>query len=104
MSWAVFWINPSQFARIGLSATSMLTLIAYQFAFASLLPRISYLTRADKFSTCSFILVFLALVEAISTSALTNSGKPELAMRIDRCARWVFPAAYIVVIVLTFAF
>jgi len=102
MSWAVFWIDPTQFVRIGLSATSMLTLIAYQFAFASLLPRISYLTRADRFTVCASILIFLALVEATSTSALARHDRIKLASSIDRQSRWIFPAAFIGVVVFAF--
>ena len=64
MSWAVFWVDPKEIGpQLGLAATSMLTLIAFQFAFTGLLPRISYLTRADRFVFSASLLVFLALVE-----------------------------------------
>jgi len=102
MSCAVFWIPPTQFVRIGLSATSMLTLIAYQFAFTNLLPKISYLTRSDRFATCSSILIFLALVEAVTTSALAHHGKTETAVHIDHLARWIFPLAFLGVILFAF--
>ena len=70
----VFWIDPKQIApQIGLAATSMLTLIAFQFAFIGLLPRISYLTRADRFILSSSVLVFIALVEAVTASTLAPS-------------------------------
>lgn len=94
MSFAVFWVDPTVFPRMGLSATSMLTLIAYQFAITSLLPRISYLTRADQFTVGSFALVFLSLVEAITTSYLTKQGKTDLGQKIDRLSRWVFPLVF----------
>lgn len=50
MTWVVFWI-PLEFVppRVGLAATSMLTLIAYRFAISSVLPPIAYLTRLDIF-------------------------------------------------------
>jgi hypothetical protein len=58
MSWTVFWINPAQFGpQIGMSATSMLTLIAFQFAMANILPRLSYYTLLDKFIAGSTILL-----------------------------------------------
>ena len=94
MSWAVFWVDPQQIGpQIGLAATSMLTLIAFQFAFVGLLPRISYLTRADRFILSSSALVFLALVEAVTASTLARQGRAELADRLDRGSRWVFPLA-----------
>ena len=42
MSWTVFWIDPSNLGpQIGMSATSMLTLIAFQFAMANILPKLA---------------------------------------------------------------
>ena len=102
MSWAVFWIDPQQIARIGLSATAILTLIAYQFAFAGLLPRVSYLTRADRFTLISSILVFLAMVEAVTASRLTRQGREEASNRLDRCSRVAFPTALAGIIAFSF--
>jgi hypothetical protein len=102
MSWAVFWIDPQQIVRLGLSATAILTLIAYQFAFADLLPRISYLTRADRFTVASLALVFLALVEVVTTSALARKDRAELSEKIDRMSRVAFPVALVVILVVSF--
>jgi hypothetical protein len=102
MSWAVFWIDPQQIARIGLSATAILTLIAYQFAFSSLLPRVSYLTRADRFTMSASVLVFLALVEAVTASALTRQGRLEASDRLDRYSRVGFPVALAAIISVAF--
>jgi hypothetical protein len=102
ISWAVFWIDPQQIARIEVSATAILTLVAYQFAFANLLPRISYLTRDDRFTVGSLILVFLALVEVVATSALAHHGRSELANRIDRVSRVAFPTALTAIIAISF--
>jgi len=100
MSWTIFWVNPEQTApQLGLGATSMLTIIAYQFALANMLPRISYQTRADSFILWSLVLVFMALAEAVSTAALVNAGKKPLALRIDRVCRFGFPFIYAFVIV-----
>lgn len=95
MSWVVFWINPTHFGpQIGMSATSMLTLIAFQFAMGNLLPRVNYFTRMDQFILGSTILVFLALVEALSTSYMVTIDKKEPALRLDRICRWAFPLAF----------
>jgi hypothetical protein len=103
MSWAVFWIDPHQIGpQIALSATSMLTLIAYQFALIGLLPRISYLTRADRFVLASSILVFLALVEAVTASALVRSGRAEQGLRLDKMSRVAFPVLLVVIIIFSF--
>lgn len=103
MSWSVFWINPAQFGpQIGMSATSMLTLIAFQFAMASILPRLSYFTELDAFIAASTVLVFLALVQALTTSYLVSVERKELALRLDRICRWAFPLAFAGLVILIF--
>jgi len=103
MSWVVFWINPAHFGpQIGMSATSMLTLIAFQFAMGNLLPRVNYFTRMDQFILGSTILVFLALVEALSTSYLVTIDKKEPALRLDRICRWAFPLVFACLIAFAF--
>jgi len=96
MSWSVFWINPDKFGpQIGMSATSMLTLIAFQFAMASILPHLSYFTLLDAFITAATGLVFLALVQSLTTSYLVSVGRTEIALRMDRTCRWAFPLAFV---------
>jgi len=103
MSWTVFWIDPAQFgSQIGMSATSMLTLIAFQFAMANILPHLNYYTLMDKFIVGSTIIVFLSLIESVTTSYLVSIPKRELAMRIDRLCRWAFPGAYVAFILIVF--
>jgi hypothetical protein len=103
MSWAVFWISPAQFGpQIGLSATSMLTLIAFQFATANILPKISYFTILDKFITGSTILVFLALLESLSTTFLVASEHTKLALRVDNVCRIAFPLTFLIMVAFIF--
>ena len=99
MSWAVFWIDAAHFATaIALAATSMLTLIAFQFSIARSLPRVSYLTLLDTFIFGAAVLVFLALVEAVLTSALVGHGKGALARRLDYHGRWILPLALLTLV------
>ncbi|MGB5880340.1 MAG: hypothetical protein WBH85_09960, partial [Thermoanaerobaculia bacterium] len=103
MSWAVFWINPRHLpAQIGVSTSAVLTLIAFQFSLGYLLPRVSYLTRADRFVMGSAVLVFLAFGEALLTSSLADRDQAELAHKIDARSRFIFPLAFIVVVFVSF--
>jgi len=103
MSWTVFWLDPKHLAtQVGLSASVILILTVFQLNLGNLLPKISYLTRMDRFVLGSLILVFLALVETITSGALAGSGKPELANKFDRLARIVFPISFF--FLLAFAF
>ncbi|MXN66402.1 hypothetical protein GR183_15920 [Stappia sp. GBMRC 2046] len=96
MSFLVFWINPERFGpQIGLSATSMLTLIAFQFALTTTLPKVGYLTLMDKLILGSTVLVFGSLIMATITAALVVKGQSEKALKIDQACRWLFPLALV---------
>jgi hypothetical protein len=103
MSWVVFWIDPKESGtQVGVAMTSMLTLIAYRFAVASQLPKISYMTLIDIFLLGATLLVFASLVEVMITSYLARSDRLQLARRIDALMRLVFPLALAGVFVLAF--
>ena len=102
MSWAVFWIDPHEGAtQISVSITTILTLIAYQFSIGHEVPRVSYLTRLDMFILGSTILIFGSLVEVMVTTALAKRGQADKALLFDKWSRWLFPAAFTVVVALT---
>jgi len=97
MSWAVFWIDPNMLSpQMSLAGTSMLTLIAFQFSMSDLLPRFGYFTVLDWFILSSSVLVFFALVEAVTTGHLALHASLKLANRIDKFSRWMFPSVYCV--------
>ncbi len=101
MAWTVFLIGHDQMGpRIGISTAAIFTLIAFQFSLGRVLPPISYLTRADQFVLGSSVLMYLALAETIFTGKLNVGGKPDVARRIDRHARWVYPTLFLLVAVL----
>jgi hypothetical protein len=103
MSWSVFFIKPMHLAaQLTMSATSMLTLIAYRFAISSVLPPVPYLTKLDVFITGSTVLVFLALAESIVTGTLAENERNAFAENMDRKARIVFPAVFFLFVAYTF--
>ena len=103
MSWTVFWIDPIKIeAQLAVAATAMLTIIAYQFTLSNMLPKISYFTQLDYFIVGSNILVFLALLEAVISSALARENKEKLGRQFDRYSRLIFPAFYFIVLLITF--
>lgn len=103
MSWAVFYINPSYLPpQVGVSTSAVLTLIAFQFSLGYLLPKLSYLTRADRFVMGSAILVFLAFGEALLTSSLADRERVELAHKIDAFAKVAFPLGFVAVMAFSF--
>jgi hypothetical protein len=105
MSWAVFWMDPLNVAsNVGISITSMLTLIAYRFSADAILPRLPYLTSLDYFILTSTILVFLSLLQCIATSALAKSGESKKAHSLDVTARVLFPVLFVLLTLETLIF
>jgi hypothetical protein len=103
MSWCVFWISPELCGpQIGLSATSMLTLIAFIFATTNLVPELEYFTLPDLFIGGSTIFVFLALLESLTITCLVSGDRKKLARSIDVKSRVVFPLVFLMLIVVMF--
>lgn len=97
MSWAVFWVPAHRYEfQIGLGATSMLTLIAFQLSMSTYLPRLGYFTTADQLIAWATVLVFLAILNAVATGVLVNSGREAAAVRLDGLCRWLFPLLLVV--------
>ena len=103
MAWIVFWIPREHVpSRIGLAATSMLTLIAYRFAMSSVLPPIAYLTRLDVFMIGASVLVFSALATAVAVTYTMDLVDEALAERINLTARVAAPLLLLLVTWLAF--
>jgi len=99
MSWAVFWIDPRELgSQLGLSASAVLTLVAFQWSLGQFLPRVSYMTTLDHFLIVSMICVFLALGEAIISTRLARRGHLELASKLDRVCRFAFPISFCAIV------
>jgi hypothetical protein len=97
MSWAVFWIEPNDAnTQMAVAVTAMLTLIAYRFAVDADVPKLPYLTRLDQFILMSSVLVFLSLIEVVTTTKFANRDRLDLAQAIDRRCRWIFPLVFAV--------
>ena len=103
MSWAPRWINPEQIGtNIGVSTTSFLTLVAYLFAITVLLPRVSYITRLDRFIFLSTLMVFFGLIHTVVNTALLSSDKKTRMEQVERWSRAVYPVVLIIVVVVSF--
>ncbi|HAC66196.1 MAG TPA: flagellar biosynthesis protein FlgM [Cyanothece sp. UBA12306] len=95
MSDLVFWLDPSQvIPQITLATATMVSLITYQFVLRQELPRMDYLTAEDKVIVGAMLLVFLALVESVTSINLVSGGHPLLALQLDEMLRWFVPISF----------
>lgn len=105
MSWLPRWIDPEQAGtNIGVSTSAFLTLVAYLFAITVLLPRVSYITRIDRFILLSTLTVFAGLIQTVASTVMIKGEKKQLVERIDRRSRIVYPLLLMLVLVVSFVF
>ncbi|MDU9002230.1 ligand-gated ion channel [Sedimentitalea todarodis] len=95
MSWMVFWIDAKEFGtQLGLSATAVLTMIAFIFATTNMLPRLGYFTFLDRYIAVATVFVFAALLQCLGTGYLASRGRHQTAERIDVLSRIIFPVVF----------
>jgi len=106
MSWLPRWLNPEQSGtNIGISTSAFLTLVAYLFAITVLLPRISYITRIDRFILLSTLTVFSGLIQTVMSTYLLKGEriqKKRLVAQMDFWSRILYPLILLAVIVISF--
>jgi hypothetical protein len=103
LSWMVHWLPGDVVpARMGMSSASVFSLIAFGVSFRLTLPKIDYVTQADRFVIYSTLLVLLSLVVTVLAVRWVNAGRAEDANRASRVMRGVFPAAFALIVALMF--
>ena len=99
MAWTAFWLQPSIVnPRLGISTAAIFSLIALGVSIRLGLPQISYLTRADFFVIGCTVLVFMSLGVSVVVIRWASGDQMERALRLNRTARWIYPALFGVVI------
>lgn len=103
MSWTPFWVDPAKAElQFGIASSAVLTLIAFRFALASMVPKLPYLTRLDYYTITATVLVFAAFLEVLVTSLLAHGDRLQRARRIDYACRVLFPMVAVAITVCVF--
>jgi hypothetical protein len=104
LSWMAYWLPIDVVpARMGTASATVFSLIAFGVSFRLTLPRIAYLTAADRFVLYSTSLVFLSLAVNVLTIRWANNDRKDAAERLANRARVVFPFLYGMIVLLTVA-
>jgi len=94
ISWVVFYMGDEGLGRrAGVSATGILTVIAYMFIATQSLPKVPYLTSMDKMMLLSIVTIGATMVVNIIVGRLASLDK-QRAHRLDLLCRWAFPVFY----------
>jgi len=92
---SVFWIDPKEFDwLLKLPLTTLLSLVAFEFAISHDLPKTPYVTFLDAVMLTSFIFFFLSMLEITVGYIMQTHWRRPLALKMHAAARWVYPVAY----------
>mgnify|MGYP001820692563 FL=1 len=104
LAWMTHWLPVDVVpARMGTASATVFSLIAFGVSFRLTLPKIAYLTAADRFVLYSTSLVFVSLAVIVLTIRWANNDRIEDAERLASRARLAFPFLYGVIVLLTIA-
>ena len=104
LAWMVHWLPVDVIpARMGTASATVFSLIAFGVSFRLTLPKIAYLTDADRFVLYSTLLVLASLAVTVIGVRQVGVGQQEAAERLARQARFAFPLLYGLIIALTLA-
>ena len=103
LAWMVHWLPVDVIpARMGTASATVFSLIAFGVSFRLTLPKIAYLTDADRFVLYSTLLVLASLAITIVGVRLVGRQRTQAAELLSRRAQLAFPILYGLIIVLTF--
>jgi hypothetical protein len=92
LAYLVFYIPADALdLACGLTVTSLLAGIAFQWTISDDLPDVGYLTCVDKIFYLSYILIMLAMVQTVWTYHLEKNGNVKLSNMLEILGRWLFP-------------
>jgi hypothetical protein len=96
IAYSIFWVKPEDLgSSAGIGITCMLSIIAFQLAQADTLPRVPYLTIADRIYTICYILIAVALACAVLEAYWARTGGEGRADSVDRIGRKLFPLVFL---------
>ena len=99
LSWCVFWMDRASLAdRMSVTFVGLLTAVAYQAMIGDIMPHISYTTFINAFISLSFLLMSATALVNLQVCLCDRRGDYEQGDRIDRRCRWIFPVAYLALI------
>ena len=103
LAWMVHWLPVDVIpARMGTASATVFSLIAFGVSFRLTLPKIAYLTDADRFVLFSTLLVLASLAITIVGVRLVGTDRKRAAEMLSRRAQLAFPILYGLIIFLTF--
>ena len=103
LAWMAHWLPVDVIPpRMGTATATVFSLIAFGVSFRLTLPKIAYLTDADRFVLYATLLVLASLAVTVTSIRWASTDRKNAAERLAGRARVVFPFLYGLIVLLTF--
>jgi len=100
-SFVIFWIRDFG-TQIGIGFTLMLTVVAFNFYSASILPKLPYQTFIEAVIIVGYVFIFLGIIAVIVNYRIFGNKKKTDANKLLRTLRYIFPLGFFVTMVLMY--
>ena len=98
VSWATFFLRDFS-KRVDISASNLLVYVAFNFTISNDLPRLGYITFMDSILAAAFVITSLTVMWNVLLRRLEQNGKEGTARIMDTYTLWIYPGAYLLVII-----
>lgn len=103
LAWMAYWLPVDVVPpRMATATATVFSLIAFGVGFRLTLPKIAYLTDADRFVLYSTLLVLVSLAVTVTSIRWASTDRKAAAEKLTQWARRVFPFLYGLIVLLTF--
>jgi hypothetical protein len=103
LAWMAHWLPVDIVPpRMATATATVFSLVALGVSFRLTLPKIAYLTHADRFGLYSTLLVLASLAVTVVTIRWASRDRKDAAQRLARQTRLAFPFLYGLIVLLTF--
>ncbi len=101
ISWCAFWVRPKESSpRVSLGVGATFAAAAVTVTINNSLPDTNSVTLADKLIMLTLGMIVLSVAETIVALTLFAANNETRQLQIDHVCRWLFPAAYVIVLVI----
>jgi hypothetical protein len=99
----VFWFEPTNLQpQISTCMGTLIAMLAFGYSVDFALPKVAYLTMIDRHAMIGFLCATAATIAVAVVHRSVVDGSLPSALKIQRRLRTLYPAAYLVAVVLSF--
>ena len=100
-SFVLFWIKDFG-TQIGIGFTLMLTVVAFNFYSASILPKLPYQTFIETIIIVGYVFIFMGIIAVIINHRLNGNKDDSENNKLTKILRYVFPFTFFTALIVLF--